>query len=79
MLILTRKLGEVICIGETIRVKVLGLKGHQVSLGIDAPAAIEIHREEVYQRIKQERASPAGDRNEERRHEDREEEAHHRD
>lgn len=76
VLILTRKLGEVICIGDGIRVKVLGLKGYQVRLGIDAPADVEIHREEVFNRIKQERQTAAGETaNEERRTENREEEA----
>jgi carbon storage regulator len=57
MLILTRRLGEVIMIGDDIRVSVLGLKGHQVRLGIDAPEEVEIHREEVYNRIQQEKAN----------------------
>ena len=74
MLILSRTLGEVVLIGTNIRVKVLGLKGHQVRLGIDAPAEVGIHREEVYQRIKQEQTA-----NEERGNEDREEETHNRD
>jgi carbon storage regulator len=51
MLILTRKLGETILIGPDIRVTVLGIKGHQVSLGIGAPREVEIHRQEVFQRI----------------------------
>jgi carbon storage regulator len=80
VLILTRKLGEVIVIGDDIRVKVLGLKGYQVSLGIDAPAEVWIHREEVYQRIKQERQTAAGETaNEERGNQNREEEDGNRD
>lgn len=78
MLILTRKLGEVICIGEGVRVKVLAIKGYQVRLGIDAPESIEIHREEIYQRIQQERQAAAGETaNEERGNAHREEEADH--
>lgn len=53
MLILTRKLGETILIGPDIRVTVLGIKGHQVSLGIGAPREVEIHRQEVFQRTMQ--------------------------
>lgn len=55
MLILTRKLGEVICIGKDTRVKILAIKGYQVRIGIEAPLQIEVHREEVYNRIKLER------------------------
>ncbi len=55
MLILTRSQGETICIGEDIRITVLGTKGGQVRLGIDAPQSVEVHREEIYQRIQLER------------------------
>ena len=51
MLILTRKLGETIAIGDTIKVQVIEIKGRQVRLGIDAPGDTTVHREEVYQRI----------------------------
>jgi carbon storage regulator len=54
MLILTRKLGEKINIGDDITVTLLEIKGTQVKLGIDAPKTIEIHRREVYERIKKE-------------------------
>jgi carbon storage regulator len=57
MLILTRRLGESIKIGEKITVTVLGTKGAQVRLGIDAPKDIPVHREEVAERIKQEHAN----------------------
>ena len=57
MLILTRKAGEKIIIGDNVTVTVLGVKGKQVLLGIEAPLEIEVHREEVYQRILMERAS----------------------
>ncbi len=54
MLILTRKLGESITIGDNIKVSVLGIHGRQVRLGIDAPAEVVVHREEVYVRIQAE-------------------------
>lgn len=54
MLILTRKLGESITIGDEIKVSVLGVHGRQVRLGIDAPMNVVVHREEVYVRIQEE-------------------------
>jgi len=51
MLVLTRKLGEVIRVGDDVTVRVLEVKGNQVRLGIDAPAAVRIYREEVYRAI----------------------------
>ncbi len=51
MLILTRKVGETIIIDKDIRVTVLAAKGNQLRLGIDAPEHIEVHREEIYERI----------------------------
>ena len=54
MLILTRKVGECITIGDQIRVFVVGIKGRQVRLGIDAPASAAVHREEIYQKIVEE-------------------------
>ena len=54
MLILTRSQGEAICIGDDIRITVLGTNGGQVRLGIDAPQNVEVHREEIYQRIQSE-------------------------
>ena len=56
MLILTRRIGESIMIGESVEVKVLGLRGGQVKLGIEAPKELQVHREEVYERICAERA-----------------------
>lgn len=54
MLILTRKIGECITIGDQIRVYVMDIKGRQVRLGIDAPPEATVHREEVYERILEE-------------------------
>jgi len=54
MLILTRKLGESITIGDEIKIQVLEIKGKQVRLGIEAPKKYSIHREEIYQRIQEE-------------------------
>jgi carbon storage regulator len=54
MLILTRKLGENIRIGDKIRIVILDIKGGQVKLGIDAPPNVSVHREEVYERIREE-------------------------
>lgn len=51
MLILTRRVGETICIGDDIEVVVLGVKGNQVRLGVKAPTDVDVHREEIYQRI----------------------------
>jgi len=52
MLILTRRPGESLIIGDDIKITVLGVKGNQVRLGVDAPQYITVHREEVYNRIK---------------------------
>ncbi len=57
MLILTRRIGEVLRIGDDVAITVLGIKGNQVRIGIDAPKDVAVHREEIYQRIKSETGS----------------------
>jgi carbon storage regulator len=55
MLILTRRISESVIIGDEVKITVLGVKGNQVRLGIDAPKTVSVHREEIYQRIQQEK------------------------
>ncbi len=54
MLILTRRVGETVMIGNDITVTVLGVKGNQVRVGVNAPKDVAVHREEIYERIKRE-------------------------
>ncbi len=54
MLILTRRVGETVMIGNEVTVTVLGVKGNQVRIGINAPKTVAVHREEIYERIKRE-------------------------
>ena len=67
MLILTRRVGETLIIGDDVKITVLGVRGHQVRIGVDAPKTISVHREEIYQKIQDENASnDAPDNNEEK-------------
>jgi carbon storage regulator len=54
MLILTRRVGETVMIGHDVTVTVLGVKGNQVRIGVNAPKDVAVHREEIYERIKRE-------------------------
>ena len=56
MLILTRRVGETLMIGDSVTVTILGVKGHQVRVGITAPKDVAVHREEIFQRIGKEPA-----------------------
>lgn len=55
MLILTRRIGEKVRIGDDIELVVLGVKGNQVRLGVEAPKDVSVHREEIYQRIQKDK------------------------
>lgn len=56
MLILTRRIGETLTIGDDVTVTVLGVKGNQIRVGITAPPHVVVHREEIFERIQQDRA-----------------------
>ena len=58
MLIFSRRVGETVVIGRTVTIHVIGLKGNQVRLGIDAPADVEVHRGEIFERIRFEESTP---------------------
>tara|TARA_B100000886_G_scaffold78697_1_gene50987 strand:- start:55 stop:273 length:219 start_codon:yes stop_codon:yes gene_type:complete len=62
MLILTRRVGESLRIGDDVSVTVLGIKGSQVRLGVNAPKSVSVHREEVYDRINDENSKNSGEK-----------------
>jgi carbon storage regulator len=59
MLILTRRVGETLMIGDEVTVTVLGVKGNQIRIGVHAPKNVAVHREEIYQRIQEEQHGSA--------------------
>lgn len=64
MLILTRRVGETLMIGDEVTVTVLGVKGNQVRIGVNAPKEIAVHREEIYERIQREKEAAMRDQGE---------------
>lgn len=64
MLILTRRVGETVVVGDEVTITVLGVKGNQVRCGINAPKRVAVHREEIYERIKREELDPSDEKSE---------------
>jgi carbon storage regulator len=62
MLILTRRVGETVMIGDEVTLTILGVKGNQVRTGINAPKSVAVYREEIYERIKREQQGESGDK-----------------
>jgi carbon storage regulator len=62
MLILTRRVGETVVIGDEVQVTVLGVKGNQVRLGVNAPRDVSVHRQEIYERIQKEQGGNGAER-----------------
>ncbi|MFW0078968.1 MAG: carbon storage regulator CsrA [Coxiella endosymbiont of Haemaphysalis qinghaiensis] len=62
MLILTRRISESVIIGDSVKVTVLGVKGNQIRIGIEAPKDVSIHREEIYERIQKEKLAKSQDK-----------------
>lgn len=63
MLILTRRIDETLMIGDDVTVTVLGIKGNQVRIGVDAPKSVDVHRKEIYERIQREKGQSLKARN----------------
>jgi carbon storage regulator len=70
MLILTRRVGETVVIGDEVQVTVLGVKGNQVRLGVNAPRDVSVHRQEIYERIRDEQGGGAPAPGPDERHSD---------
>jgi carbon storage regulator len=70
MLILTRRVGETVVIGDEVQVTVLGVKGNQVRLGVNAPRDVSVHRQEIYERIRDEQGQGARPASQEEHHSD---------